>query len=101
MANSASNNAIGGPANGQGNVISGNLDTGVFFNNDAVDNTVEGNLIGTSEDGSAPIGNGIDGVAVFGSQNNVIGGSETWPGQCDLGERTRWRQVLRCDRDRK
>ncbi len=38
-------------------------------------NTVEGNFIGTDLAGSADLGNGLGGVGIFGSSNNVVGGT--------------------------
>jgi hypothetical protein len=81
----ASGVQVGGTAPGAGNVISGNGEWGVLitpsfaFFTPANDNLVEGNLIGTDATGTIPIGNGIDGVAVFGqfigASGNSIGGT--------------------------
>lgn len=81
-----SDNTIGGTQNtsagsctGACNVISGNLDTGVYVfgtqdpGDESDDNVIRGNFIGTKVDGTstAGIGNGADGVR--------IGGFETGP----------------------
>jgi hypothetical protein len=81
----ASNVQVGGTGPGAGNVISGNAQFGVLitpsfaFFTPTDDNLVQGNLIGTDVTGTMPIGNGIDGVAVFGqfigASNNTIGGT--------------------------
>lgn len=68
-----SGNTIGGTAAGAGNVISGNGNIGLQL--DSASNTqVQGNLIGTSADGTAAIPNILFGVTVRGS-NNTIGGT--------------------------
>ncbi|HKZ26575.1 MAG TPA: right-handed parallel beta-helix repeat-containing protein [Rubrobacteraceae bacterium] len=43
----------------------------------ATDNKIEGNFIGTNAAGTADLGNGDDGVDVFGADNNTIGGTAT------------------------
>ncbi len=48
---SAQNNHIGGPAPGQGNVISGNRE-GIWMTGNCSNNFVQGNLIGVGEDGN-------------------------------------------------
>lgn len=64
-------NVIGEPG-GRGNVISGNDGYGVVIA--ATGNTVAGNMIGTDVSGTAPLPNGLDGVALTdGAQNNTIG----------------------------
>jgi hypothetical protein len=57
-----------------GNVISGNLDYGVFIGGVSRFNGILGNLIGTDAAGSARIGNGISGVEIRGSDANGIAG---------------------------
>lgn len=76
----ANANTIGGTAAGAGNLISGNGFHGVqvvSMNPDppSSGNIVQGNLIGTTSSGTAPLGNGSDGISVFDSPNTVIGGS--------------------------
>ena len=73
------NNLIGGPTAtpgaAPGNVISGNTDGVVFYNDGSVGNAVEGNLIGLGADGSTAVGNSQYGVYVaLTSQNVTIGG---------------------------
>src|SRR5262249_3639989 len=68
----------GGAAAGEGNVIAGNVNQGVFINGTTSGNTVAGNWIGTNSSG-ANLGNGNDGVRLDnGAANNVVGG--TGPG---------------------
>ena len=68
----AINNLVGGPAPGQGNLISGNPG-GIALGQGS--NTVQGNLIGTQTNGTSPLGNGI-GLVVYGTSAgaNLIGG---------------------------
>ena len=71
----STDNTIGGPTAGDGNVISGNIGNGIEIG--ASDsNTVEGNFIGTNEGGTAALGNGTDGILIAdGTSNVTIGGT--------------------------
>jgi CSLREA domain-containing protein len=71
-----SNNIVGGSGAGEGNVISGNLGSGVALGSPlgGTVNMVQGNHIGTDVTGSLPLGNGQHGVWVLGV-GNVVGGS--------------------------
>ena len=73
-----SNNLIGGTAPGAGNLISGNAEFGISIEN-ATNNTVQGNLIGTDVTGTAALPNGNTGVRIQNS-GNTIGGAETSAG---------------------
>ena len=66
---------VGGSAPEARNLISGNSIHGVGLGGDLGGSKVQGNLIGTDKDGTTPLGNGFDGVAVSGS-NNTVGGTE-------------------------
>jgi len=66
-------NAVGGPAEGARNVISGNLGDGLAIGGS--ETTVQGNFIGTTADGSAALGNGLDGVDIRGAANTIGGTS--------------------------
>jgi streptogramin lyase len=85
------NNVVGGLAPSAGNVISGNRaasppsppsanpnTTGaggvVILGNASAGNQVLGNFIGTDVTGTAPLGNGYDGVGISGAPNNTVGG---------------------------
>ena len=68
-------NTIGGTIAGAGNVISGNDGMGILIDGGALQNLVEGNLIGTDASGTLAIGN-FKGVEIDdGSSGNTIGGS--------------------------
>ena len=83
----ATNNTVGGTASGAANVISGNATQGIFIGGTGTpgssgtgtgtaSNVVQGNLIGTNFSGTAAIGNS-NGIIVFNSPNNTIGGSSS------------------------
>jgi titin len=69
----AQNNTIGGATADERNVISGNDSHGVYITSDATHNTVSGNYIGTDASGTAGLGNGDNGVCIYGAQNTVGG----------------------------
>jgi hypothetical protein len=71
--NNASANNVGGTAAADRNVISGNGGAGVrIFGAPAVDNSVQGNYIGITEDGVSALGNSQEGV-VISSADNIVG----------------------------
>ena len=74
-----SRDVVGGAGVGAGNVISGNTQAGVVLIG-ADHSTVQGNLIGTTASGSAPLGNGYGMTITSGAQDNLIGGSAPVPG---------------------
>ncbi len=66
---------IGGTAEGEGNIISANPTAGIGLFADTTGALIEGNLIGTDDTGSLPLGNG-NGIVIDGSSsNNTIGGT--------------------------
>ncbi|HXI88430.1 MAG TPA: C25 family cysteine peptidase [Blastocatellia bacterium] len=71
----SNNNTIGGTTPGAGNVISGNVASGVFMTNTASGNLVQGNFIGPAASGLGLIGNTLDGVRLIDAPNNTIGGT--------------------------
>ena len=73
----ASNNTIGGPIAGAGNLISGNTAQGVVIANAGTNNnTVSANFIGLNATGTAAVANQFSGVEINGGpQNNVVGGT--------------------------
>lgn len=72
----ASSNTIGGDSPGAGNVISGNAYCGIWLDQGANGNSVQGNYIGAARNGSTAIPNGWDGVTVYNSTTGTtIGGT--------------------------
>jgi hypothetical protein len=73
----APRNTIGGRAPGEGNVVSGNGQSGVLLvGAGATGNLVLGNRIGTDATGTLAIANGADGVGVSNAPGNFVGGPE-------------------------
>lgn len=69
-------NVIGGTTLAARNLISGNINDGIFLSSAAPGNSIQGNLIGTNRNG----GNGdnlgnFTGVHIVGGSNNTIGGN--------------------------
>ena len=75
------NNTIGGVASGAGNVISGNSASGISIIGGANGTRVQGNLIGTTKDGMAALGNAHTGIGLWdGPTDCVIGGTAAGAG---------------------
>ncbi|MGC2243785.1 MAG: hypothetical protein WBA06_09185, partial [Candidatus Aquilonibacter sp.] len=55
-----------------GNLISGNARNGVLIDTLSINNTLNGNFIGTNASGEAAIGNGADGVLITGAGLNAL-----------------------------
>src|SRR5262249_15275179 len=80
----AQNNTIGGTAAAARNVISGNMQDGVYIS-DAVNvfavtafstgNLVQGNFVGTDKNGTAALPNSLDGIQVENAHLNTITGN--------------------------
>jgi hypothetical protein len=74
----ATNNEIGSDVAGEGNLISGNTNDGVFIAGaDTANNTVQGNRIGTNAAGTASLGTFTTTAGILiqqGAHNNTIGG---------------------------
>lgn len=67
-------NIVGGCGDGERNVISGNLNSGVSIGSKAEENTLSCNLIGVAADESAALGNQMYGVSIGpDASNNDIG----------------------------
>lgn len=68
---------IGGTESGEGNLISGNVGSGVVLLRGVTQNTVQGNLIGTDATGMGPLGNQVAGVRIggLGGEDSLIGGT--------------------------
>ncbi len=73
----APDNTIGGTTTGASNLISGNLDDGIFIAGaSATNNLIQGNHIGTQANGVDALGNAGDGIDFSSSNpafNNVVG----------------------------
>jgi titin len=70
----SSANLIGGTNIGDGNVISGGNDSGIYLAN-ANNNLIAGNLIGVAASGTTALGNLNNGIVIYGSSSgNEIGG---------------------------
>ncbi|MEQ1607114.1 MAG: MBG domain-containing protein [Pyrinomonadaceae bacterium] len=71
-------NQIGGTVVAARNVISGNNGIGIrIVDDNSANNTVQGNYIGVGVNGTTPLGNGTEGIAIGGNINaagNVLGG---------------------------
>ena len=79
-------NFIGGTLPAMRNVISANSGYGIAIV--ASDNIVQGNYIGTTATGSAPLGNGyVAGILVSGGGRTVIGGTNAGAGNVISGNR--------------
>ncbi|MBV7332556.1 hypothetical protein KFU94_30880 [Chloroflexi bacterium TSY] len=83
----ASNNIIGGAAEGANNLISGNGEHGVNLqNNGTIGNRVLGNYIGIDATGTVTLGNLKVGVLIsFGASHNIIGGETAGSGNLISG----------------
>ncbi len=70
-------NVIGGGGSAEGNVISGNVDHGVYVNGSGTDNnTISGNIIGLNVTGSGALANGRNGISILGGpQTSMVGGT--------------------------
>jgi hypothetical protein len=73
----ATENTIGGPLAGEGNVLAANGGDGVGLGDPGTSgNVVQGNLIGTDRSGTSPLGNGNRGVGIYaGASGNLVGGT--------------------------
>ncbi|MCS7089546.1 MAG: hypothetical protein NZM03_02305 [Limisphaera sp.] len=76
LISAAAGNVIGGLNPGEGNVVSGNGQAGIYLMYPtAVFNRIQGNLIGTDATGRRSLGN-LFGVVIVGGTSNIIGGVE-------------------------
>ena len=77
----SASNTIGGPAAGEGNLISGNSGAGIWIDNSGGNNgaghVFKGNLIGTNSAGNGALSNGTYGIAIENSDLHTIGGVST------------------------
>ncbi len=76
LGESAVNNTIGGVEAGAGNIISSNLEAGVFITGTQTGaNVIMGNFIGTDSSGTIDRGNSLSGIIIGNAPNNTIGGT--------------------------
>ncbi|MES2354813.1 MAG: NosD domain-containing protein [Pseudomonadota bacterium] len=80
----SNNNTIGGSAAGEGNIISGNLNSGILVTA-STNISILGNYIGTNAAGDASIGNSRTGISLATTSNNTIGGSAAGAGNVISG----------------
>lgn len=79
----AHDNVIGGDISGERNIISGNLTEGVLIEGEeAINNVISSNYIGTDVTGLAALPNTDDGVQIDHAVDNVVGGNT--PGERNL-----------------
>lgn len=84
-------NQIGDFTPGAGNLISGNLENGVFLvERSASNNVIAGNIIGLDLSGNAPLGNQVAGIGLTNAPGNriglpVAGGGNVISGNADSG----------------
>lgn len=83
----ATGTSLGGDADGEGNVISANNDSGVVISGaGTAGNTVSGNIIGLAANGTGQLGNVDQGIALFdGASGNIIGGTAVEAGNVISG----------------
>ncbi|QGJ68962.1 Hypothetical protein PBC10988_6270 [Planctomycetales bacterium 10988] len=67
-------NTIGGTTTGEQNLISGNTSDGIHLQS-SLSNLIQGNTIGTDYSGVMDLGNGGNGVSLYDSDSNTIGGT--------------------------
>lgn len=66
------NNTIGSDAFADGNLVSGNLGSGIAIRDGSTNNEISFNLVGLDAAGAVGMGNGGDGIVVDGSPSNFI-----------------------------
>jgi len=71
----ASKNLIGGATPEARNIISGNTADGVDIGDNAFENRIQGNYVGTDISGLEPLGNGEKGIELDDCRANIVGGS--------------------------
>jgi hypothetical protein len=74
-ATNVTGNLIGGSVAGARNVISGNIDNGIWLDANTRSNQIQGNLIGTDTTGTRRLGNGSSGVRIYEASGNLVGGT--------------------------
>ena len=80
----SNNNTVGGTGANDGNVISGNSEWGIW-SNFSDGNTIQGNRIGTNAAGTGAIANLFEGILLYGSDGNTVGGAAAGAGNLISG----------------
>ncbi|HOW26549.1 MAG TPA: right-handed parallel beta-helix repeat-containing protein, partial [Bacteroidales bacterium] len=76
LSSGCSSITIGGGTAEKRNVISGNINNGVYLDWDISNITIQGNYIGTDKTGTVALGNGDNGIYLYGDNDfNLIGGT--------------------------
>jgi hypothetical protein len=81
ISDGARDNVIGGDRNtgsgltGQGNMVGGNGQHGIYLGADSSYNTIEGNLVGVNANDNDGFGNEGDGIHLDGAHHNLIAGN--------------------------
>jgi titin len=83
LINNSPGNTVGGTDPNAANAISGNNYGLTLLSLGATKNLIQGNLIGTTADGSSPLPNRNDGVEVNEAPGNTIGGGPLPSGKCE------------------
>lgn len=84
----AQNNTIGGSTASARNLISGNLGAGITLTDLTSGTVIQGNYIGTDVTSTVPLGNIGNGILIFNSSNNLIGGKDPGEGNVISGTLT-------------
>ena len=88
-ANGAANNVIGGTVPADRNVVSGNARNGIQLSGTGTTgNQVSGNYVGTNAAGTAAFGNGRDGVVIWQTSSNTVGGTSAGAGNVISGNQS-------------
>jgi hypothetical protein len=75
LVNGASQNTIGGTNALGRNVISGNIQYGIFLTTNTTGNSILGNYFGVNAGGTVALPNQKSGIAIIGGTSNLIGGT--------------------------
>lgn len=85
VADSSSNNIIGGLSLSERNIISGNLQNGILISGrTSTNNLIEGNYIGTDITGTVKLSN-LYGITLTKASGNIIGRNNLISGNTDIG----------------
>jgi len=76
----ASGTQIGYPVIGSGNVVAGNLGSGIELASGATATVIQNNDIGVAADGKTLVGNGGDGILLDDAPQSQIGGTDQYEG---------------------